>query len=73
MRFVKTCVVALVVAGTSAIGAGMAYADQQVDVTSDIAKCAATAGVTADLDASVGKTVRISDDDYAKLQANNCV
>lgn len=73
MRFVKTGAIALAAVGASVIGAGAAHADQTITVTTKLASCAVTAGVGMNLNADIGKSIRVSDADYAKLQSHHCL
>ncbi|MEV4127724.1 hypothetical protein [Nocardia sp. NPDC049707] len=75
MRFVKTGVLAVALAGAVVTGAGIAHADQSVNVDAKLLGCASQAGISSsDLtEANIGRSVTVSDEVAAQLKSSGCL
>ncbi|MFC9895659.1 hypothetical protein ACFVMC_18395 [Nocardia sp. NPDC127579] len=76
MRFVRTGFILVAVASASFLGAGVAQA-ATIDVTADLLTCAAGVGLDADtladLRAGIGRSVEVSAETEAELEAGGCL
>ncbi|MFI7669764.1 hypothetical protein [Nocardia sp. NPDC049526] len=75
MRFVKTGVLAVALAGALMTGAGIAHADESITVDATLLGCAMQAGISAsDLtEANIGRSITVSDEVAAQLRAKGCL
>ncbi|MGY4098532.1 hypothetical protein ACW2Q0_03060 [Nocardia sp. R16R-3T] len=75
MRFVKTGVLAVALAGAFMIGAGIAHADQTVNVDAKLLGCATQAGISSSelTEANIGRSITVSDETAAQLTEKGCL
>ncbi|WP_024804021.1 hypothetical protein [Nocardia sp. BMG51109] len=74
MRFAKTGVAALAVAG-AALGSGVAHADETIEVTAELLGCSVQNDVGVDVLANVepGTSITVSNELAADLKAKGCL
>ncbi|MBF6175910.1 hypothetical protein [Nocardia blacklockiae] len=75
MRFVKTGVAALALAGAAVLGTGVAHADETITVTTELLGCSLQNNIALSVLAGVqpGTALTVSDDVYASLQTHGCL
>lgn len=75
MRFVKTGVLAVSLAGALMTGVGIAHADETVTVSDKMLGCATQAGISSsDLtEANIGRSITVSDEVANQLEENGCL